>query len=297
MANKRDAELKKNIEKTEDKIIAKNDNEFIIIDSLSFWYNKEELKALENISFKIKKGQFVSVLGHNGSGKSTFSKLLMGLLKPSLGSIIIDGVEMSKKNLNLIRKKVGIVFQNPDNQFIASSVEDDIAFGLSNRQVPPKDMQEIIDAAAKEVDVFGILDKSPENLSGGQKQRVAIASQIALKSDIIIFDESTSMLDPKGREKVVQIQKALRDQGKTIISITHFMDETIDADKIIVFKKGKLLMEGSPEKIFSQHDLLKETRLKMPFIYDLSLRLNKKNPKIKPTFKEENLLKQLWKEQ
>jgi energy-coupling factor transport system ATP-binding protein len=217
----------------------------------------------------------------------------MGLLKPSEGKIIVDGIEMSKESLNEVRKKIGIIFQNPDNQFIASSVADDIAFGLMNRQVKSEDMNDIVMDAAEQVGVELILDKAPENLSGGQKQRVAIASQIALAPEIIIFDESTSMLDPKGRDKVVEIMKQLRDQGKTIISVTHFMDETIEADHIIVLKKGKLLMSGHPTKIFTKHKLLEETRLKMPFIYDISLRMNKKNPKIKPTFKEEELLEQL----
>lgn len=274
---------------------SKENKDFIKVENLGFWYNSPKLKALDDISFNIKKGSFVCILGHNGSGKSTFSKLLMGLLRPSAGKIIVDGIEIKKDTLNEVRKKIGIVFQNPDNQFIASSVADDIAFGLSNRQVPSKEMHELVINAAKEVDVDKILNKSPENLSGGQKQRVAIASQVALSPDIIIFDESTSMLDPKGRDKVVKIMQQLRNQGKTIISVTHFMDETVNADHIVVFKNGKLLISGHPTEIFQQHKLLKETRLKMPFIYDLSLRLNKKNPKIKPTFKEEELLKQLWK--
>ncbi len=272
-----------------------SDDKYIQIKDLNFWYKSKELKALNGVSFNIKKGSFVCVLGHNGSGKSTFSKLLMGLLKPSEGEIIVDGITMSKETLSEVRRKIGIIFQNPDNQFIASSVRDDIAFGLANRCVDPEEMEKIILQAATEVGVEKILDKAPENLSGGQKQRVAIASQIALRSDIIIFDESTSMLDPRGRQKVVEIMKRLRDKGKTIISITHFMDETIDADQIIVLKEGKLLIEGKPTEIFKKHDILVESRLKMPFIYDISLRMNKKNPNIKPTFKEGELLNQLWK--
>lgn len=267
---------------------------YISFKDVSFWYQKENLKALDGITINFEKGKFICILGHNGSGKSTLSKLLIGLIKPSKGAIIVDGIEMSKQTLKEIRKKIGIVFQNPDNQFIASSAADDIAFGLSNRQIASEKMDEIIDDVAKKVNIKHLLNKAPENLSGGQKQRVAIASQLALSPDVIIFDEATSMLDPKGRQEVVNIMKELRTKDKkTVIAITHFMDEAIYADYVIVLKDGKLLIQGTPEEIFKQTNKLKETRLKLPFIYDLSLKLNAKNKKIKPTFKEEELLKQL----
>ena len=237
----------------------------IQIRNLSFTYNKKKSNVLNNISFDIKKNEYVCIIGHNGSGKSTLSKLIMGLLDRNNGSIHINDVLLNHKNLSEIRKYIGIVFQNPDNQFIGSSVQDDIAFGLENSCVQPKDMQKIIQKVAKIVGISHLLKEEPENLSGGQKQKVAIASVLALNSSIIIFDEATSMLDPRGK---VEIKKKMLDlkntQNKTIISITHDMEEIINADRILVLNKGSLIINGTLDEVISKKALLTKIGLNVP---------------------------------
>ena len=193
----------------------------IEVKNLDFSYN-ETKKVIKNISFDIKKGDYVTIIGHNGSGKSTLARLLIGLLEAKGGSINIDGLELNEENVYKIREKIGIVFQNPDNQFIGSTVRDDIAFGLENHMVPQGDMDDIINKYAKEVGLEEFLDKEPTALSGGQKQRVAIAGVLAMNPDIIIFDEATSMLDPRGKKDIKDIMRKLHGDGSfTIISITH----------------------------------------------------------------------------
>ncbi|MBN4084645.1 energy-coupling factor transporter ATPase [Mycoplasma sp. CSL10166] len=265
----------------------------IDVKNIVFSYKPGILKpALNNVSFSIKKGEYIAILGHNGSGKSTLSKVLVALLKPQEGSIYIDGIKYHRKNLNEIRKKIGIIFQNPDNQFIGSSVEDDIAFGLENRQIPNKNMKEIIHHYAEKVGMIEHLEREPENLSGGQKQRVAIASILALNPDVIIFDEVTSMLDPKGKDQVLEIIKEIRDKkDKTLISITHNMDEAILADRCLVFANGKLIANGDPKSILKDKKIMDIAKIESPFIYQVSEQIKG----IEPTYNEEELIEEIWK--
>ncbi|MGZ9756756.1 energy-coupling factor transporter ATPase [Mycoplasma sp. 4423] len=265
----------------------------IKVNNIVFSYKPGILQpALKNVSFHIRKGEYIAVLGHNGSGKSTLSKILVGLLKPQQGSVSIDGIEYHRTTLVQIRKKIGIIFQNPDNQFIGSSVEDDIAFGLENRCVNPKLMKDIILKCATRVGMQDHLEREPENLSGGQKQRVAIASVLALDPDVMIFDEVTSMLDPKGRHDVLNLIKEIRDsRQKTLISITHNMDEAILADKCLVFSNGELVAFSSPQEILNNKDIIDLAKIDSPFIYKLSELIKG----INPTYNEQELIDNICK--
>jgi len=235
---------------------------YIEVKNLSYYYRKDQ-DVLKDVSFSIDKGQWVSILGHNGSGKSTLSKLLMGLLKAKSGSIFVDGIELTEETVYDVRAKIGIVFQNPDNQFVGVSVEDDIAFGMENLQFDREEMLDKIKEYASKVDMLEYLDKAPHQLSGGQKQRVAIAGILAMNTDIIIFDEATSMLDPKGRDSIMEYIKALKDTGKTIITITHDMKEAVLSDKIIILKEGELLAYDDKLKILSNKELLNQSNLEL----------------------------------
>lgn len=268
----------------------------ISIKNLNFKYSGNENYAIENLSLEIPKGKYVAILGHNGSGKSTLAKLLVGLYKPNAGEIIINGITISKKTLKKIRSMIGIVYQNPDNQFIGATVEDDIAFGLENKNISREEMKKIIDDLSKRVGMKEYLDREPQNLSGGQKQRVAIASTLALNPQIIIFDEVTSMLDPKGKNSVLKlISEIQKEKSKTLISITHNMDEAIMADWILVLSHGKLIAQGKPKEILSNPKIIKLAKIDNPFIYKLSLLLNKKGINVKPTFDEDELIGELCK--
>ncbi|MBG0730982.1 energy-coupling factor transporter ATPase [Mycoplasma sp. 'Moose RK'] len=254
--------------------------------------NDMEQLALDNVNVILEKGKYYAILGHNGSGKSTFSKVLSGIFKPQKGTIEVDSILLNKKNLPEIRKKIGIIFQNPDNQFVGATVEDDIAFSLENINVNPKEMPKIIADLAEKVNMKSYLDREPQFLSGGQKQRVAIASVLALNPEIIIFDEITSMLDPKGKVDVVKILDDLRkDKSKTLISITHNMNEAILADEIIVFAKGKIVAQGDPKFILNNPEIIEVAKIDSPFIYKISDSLES----ITPTYDENELLDQLWK--
>lgn len=227
-------------------------------------YDKES-KALKGITFSVESGERVAIVGHNGSGKSTLAKLLNGLLKPTNGEIIVDGYSSSDKNsLFEIRKRVGMVFQNPDNQLIASIVEDDVAFGPENLGVPRKEIGERIDYALKAVGMQQFRKATPSRLSGGQKQRIAIAGVLALKPKILVLDESTAMLDPQGRKEIEKVVDDLIASGVTVISITHYMDEAVKADKVIVIDKGLIALSGTPEQVFSEKEQLKNLRLELP---------------------------------
>ena len=223
--------------------------------------------VLDDVSFDVEAGKYISIIGHNGSGKSTIAKLLIGLLEPKGGTISAFNKELNKKNVREIRSHIGIVFQNPDNQFIGSTVRDDIAFGLENRQVKHEDMDSIIEEFATKVNMSEFLDKEPENLSGGQKQRVAIAGILAMRPDIIIFDEATSMLDPKGKREISQTIKKMREENPklTLISITHDLEEAFNSDSIIVLNQGKLLFSAFPKEILSHKDELEKIGLDLPF--------------------------------
>jgi energy-coupling factor transport system ATP-binding protein len=264
----------------------------INVKKLIFKYSQSIENALNNINIDFPDKAYIAIVGHNGSGKSTLSKLLVGLYKPISGSITIDGTTITKKTLKQIRSKIGIVFQNPDNQFIGSTVEDDIAFGLENKKLQRKEMEVIIKDLSEKVGMDDFLDKSPENLSGGQKQRVAIASTLALDPKIIIFDEVTSMLDPKGKREVLSLIKDIqKNRDKTLISITHDMDEAIMADKIIVMSHGEVIASGNPREILNNKKIIKLAKIDSPMIYKLSEKL--KSLGIKLTFDEDELIEAL----
>ncbi|MBQ5755965.1 MAG: energy-coupling factor transporter ATPase [Erysipelotrichaceae bacterium] len=245
---------------------------FIKIENLSFSYESDNdskvIPAVDNVSLEISKGEYVAVLGHNGSGKSTLAKLIVGLLEPKKGEILIEGLKMEEKNLPQIRNKIGIVFQNPDNQFIGSTVRDDIAFGLENHKVPTEQMNGIIEEYAALVRMQDFLNSEPEHLSGGQKQRVAIAGVLAMKPDIIVFDEATSMLDPVGKEELKRMIRSFHgNEDLTIISITHDIEEACFSDECIVLNEGRIVLEGKPEEVFAKADLMRKIGLDIPFSY------------------------------
>ncbi len=253
-------------------------NPLIEIKNLTFSYQKDT-SIINNVSFTVEKGKFVSLLGHNGSGKSTLAKLLIGLLTPTSGEIYIDGLLLKKENIGKIRKKIALIFQNPDNQFIGATVEDDIAFGLENNQVPPSLMQEKINDIAKKVDMFAFLKKEPSNLSGGQKQRVAIAGGLVMEPEILILDEATSMLDPKGRREIKQLILKMRENNPnlTIISITHDIEEANLSDEVIVMDKGIIVLQGTPKEVLNDNRKLKELSLEVPFVFKLKEALKKED--------------------
>lgn len=233
-------------------------------EKIYFSYDKKK-NVIKDVSLTVDKGEFIAVIGHNGSGKSTLAKLFNGLLKPDKGKITVDGFSSAdEKSLFEIRKRVGVVFQNPDNQLVASIVEDDVAFGPENLGVPREEIKERIDFALSAVEMLKYKKSSPERLSGGQKQRIAIAGVLALKPEIIVFDESTSMLDPKGREEVLSVAEKLKKEGVAVISITHYMEEAVKADRIYVINEGEIVMSGTPEEVFKKREKLKEIGLEIP---------------------------------
>ena len=229
------------------------------IKNLAFGYNSKR-KILKDLTLSIEEGEYVTLLGHNGSGKSTLAKLIIGLLEKNSGDIFVNGLELNLENISRIRENVGIVFQNPDNQFVGVTVKDDIAFGLENRRIPTNEIKEKVLEYAKLVGMEDFLDRNPEELSGGQKQRVAIASVLAFQPNIIIFDEATSMLDPLGVKEVMDTIRSLVGK-KTIISITHNLNEAKLADRVIVLNKGVIVLDGKPQDVFKEKDILKEANL------------------------------------
>ena len=244
------------------------------IKNLCFSYDKVS-PVIDDISLSIDKGSFIAILGHNGSGKSTLAKLIVGLLEKSDGQIFFDDEEITKKNIKKLQTKTALVFQNPDNQFIGATVEDDIAFGLENRQVPHDQMQDEINKFAESVGMLEYLDKEPVNLSGGQKQRVALAGALILRPDILILDEATSMLDPKGKATVRKVIKRIHQENPdlTIISITHDIDEALLCDKVFILSKGKLVKSGVPQEVLRDEKALLDIKLDMPFIYRVEKKL------------------------
>lgn len=246
----------------------------IEIKNLSFSYSKDE-KILNHLSLNVPEGSYVSIIGHNGSGKSTLARLIIGLLAPNDGEIYVDGELLTNKTVRNIRKKIGLVFQNPDNQFIGATVEDDIAFGLENRRIPNKEMPEIIKNFAERVGMIDYLDKEPSRLSGGQKQRVAIAGALALKPEILILDEATSMLDPKGKSDIRELILEMKKENPqlTILSITHDVEEAYLSDIVVVLSQGEIAYQGKPDEVFSNRGILKTLNLEMPFVLDLKEKL------------------------
>ncbi len=239
---------------------------------------EEQVDVLENLNLNIEKGSFVAVLGHNGSGKSTIAKLTNGILFPQSGKVIVDGMETRPDDsIYDIRKKVGMVFQNPDNQIVASIVEEDVAFGVENLGVPPEECRRRVNEALKTVGMYELRDKAPHKLSGGQKQRVAVAGIIAMRPQCIVLDEPTAMLDPSGRAEVMETVKRLnREEGITIVLITHYMDEAVQADRVIVMDSGVIRMDDSPKNVFSYVDEIKTLGLDVPqateLIYESGLK-------------------------
>lgn len=235
----------------------------------------KKVKVLENLNLTIEKGTFVAVLGHNGSGKSTIAKLTNGILFADKGQVIVDGqVVQDDDSIFDIRKKVGMVFQNPDNQIVSSIVEEDVAFGVENLGIPSDECRRRVDDALKTVGMYEYREKSPSKLSGGQKQRVAVAGIIAMKPDCIVLDEPTAMLDPSGRREVIETVKKLnREEGITIVLITHYMDEAVQADRVIVVDDGKIKMDDTPQNVFSRVDEVKSLGLDVPQSTELIHRL------------------------
>jgi energy-coupling factor transport system ATP-binding protein len=262
-------------------------------DKVSFGYTPT-VTNLEQISFDIYENEYVCIIGQNGSGKSTLSKVLTGLLQPRNGVIRLFGQQVNKLNIKHLRDNIGIVFQNPDNQFIGLTPEDDIAFGLENRKVDPKRMKDIIYTAARMVNIESLLGVEAVKLSGGQKQRVAIASVLAINPKVIIFDESTSMLDPKAKKELKNLMLILKNEfNKTVISITHDMEEVTNADRVIILNKGKLLKTGSPKDIFEDRDFLQNVALDVPFSLQLAKSLMELKINIQPNLQVDDLVEQL----
>lgn len=241
-------------------------------------------EILKGISVEIEKGQFAAVLGHNGSGKSTFARLANAILIPTKGCVKVLGMDTKDENLLYdIRRKVGMVFQNPDNQIVAAVVEEDVAFGLENIGVPPDEIRQRVDEALEAVGMYEYRKHSPAMLSGGQKQRVAIAGIIAMRPECIVLDEPTSMLDPAGRRDVMKTIKMLGEKyGITVVLITHYMDEAVRADRVIVTDEGHIILDGAPKEVFSQVETLKKAGLDVPQVTELIHELRKKGFDLDP---------------
>ncbi|XOQ43861.1 MAG: ABC transporter ATP-binding protein [Clostridium sp.] len=253
--------------------------EYIRAENVRFSYaaqeNEDTVEVLRGVSLGIRKGEFVALLGHNGSGKSTMAKHFNAMLLPSGGKVYVDGLDTLDEDLKIeIRQRVGLVLQNPDNQLVASIVEEDVAFGPENLGVPPEIIRQRVDDALKAVEMYDYRLHAPYKLSGGQKQRIAIAGIIAMQPNCIVLDEPTAMLDPRGRDEVLEtIHRLNREKGITIVLITHYMDEAVGADRVIVMDDGKILTQGTPKEVFSQVELLKEHHLDVPQPTELIYRL------------------------
>lgn len=251
---------------------------------LTFEYSNNEgdkTTAVKNLSLKVKKGEFVVIIGHNGSGKSTLAKLINAILLPSGGKVYVNNMDtQDEEKIWDIRQNAGMVFQNPDNQIVATIVEEDVAFGPENLGIEPKEIRKRVDETLKSVGVEELRRKPPHLLSGGQKQRVAIAGVLAMKPNCIIFDEPTAMLDPSGRKEVMDTVFKLNKEGITIVHITHFMDEAVNADRVIVMDDGKIALEGTPKQVFSKVEELKKIGLDVPGVTLLSHELNKEGIEI-----------------
>ncbi len=250
----------------------------IKIDNLIFEYKKAEedkpVRAIDDISLQIEKGSFTAILGKNGSGKSTLAKNLNGLLLPTSGVIYVNGYDTADdEHIWDVRQSAGMVFQNPDNQLVSAIVEDDVAFGPENLGIEPAEIRRRVDKALDDVNMGEYKGKPPHLLSGGQKQRVAIAGVVAMKPTCIIFDEPTAMLDPKGRREIMSIISELHAEGITVILITHFMEEAVDADRVIIMHDGKIFLDGTPQEVFAQKDKILSVNLDIPMVVELADKL------------------------
>ena len=258
--------------------------DFIRAENLTFEYSRQDAsgaelktKAIDGISFTIEKGSFTAIIGQNGSGKSTLAKNMNGLLIPTQGKIYVDGMDTSlEENLWPVRQRVGMVFQNPDNQIVSAIVEDDVAFGPENLGIEPEEIRRRVDGALESVEMNEYRKKAPHLLSGGQKQRIAIAGAIAMEPECIVFDEPTAMLDPRGRQEVLKVIRRMNEKGITTILITHFMEEAASADKVIVMDSGSIVMAGTPEEIFNRGTELIELGLGVPAPVELAMELRKR---------------------
>lgn len=257
------------------------DKDIIKIEDLEFAYEREDggesIPAICGVTLCIERGSFVAVIGRNGSGKSTLAKNLNALLLPSAGAVYVNGMDTAdQETVWDVRMTVGMVFQNPDNQLVSSIVEDDVAFGPENLGVAPEQIRQRVDKALRSVDMYEHRKKGPHLLSGGQKQRVAIAGVLAMEPECIVFDEPTAMLDPSGRKEILSIIHQLHTQGKTIVLITHFMEEAAQADRIVIMQKGRVAFDGTPLQVFTAEEELESQHLDMPFAVELIRRLRKK---------------------
>lgn len=267
--------------------------EIIKVKDLCFSYD-DKIMAVDHVSFSIEEGSYTTIIGHNGSGKSTLAKLLIGLLEKKSGEITIADLPLDEEHLYDIREKVGVVFQNPDNQFIGSTVADDIAFGLENHQVPTEEMQNLIEEFAKKVGMSDFLNSEPTKLSGGQKQRVAIAGVLAMNLNIIILDEATSMLDPKGKVEINELIEQLHKKTNlTIVSITHDMEEVTKSDHVVVLDDGKVKMQGKPCEVLLNEDELIASKLDIPFALKLQKELGNAGIEVKKQITIEGIVDEL----
>ena len=253
----------------------------IKIENLIFEYRKEEeeqpVKAINNISLEVEKGSFIAILGKNGSGKSTLAKNLNGLLLPTGGTVYVNGYNTAdEEHIWDVRQSAGMVFQNPDNQLVSAIVEDDVAFGPENLGIEPAEIRRRVDKALEDVNMGPFKGKSPHLLSGGQKQRIAIAGVVAMKPRCIIFDEPTAMLDPKGRKEIMSIIKELHEEGITVVLITHFMDEAVNADRVIIMHQDEIFMDGTPAEVFGQGEKVKSVNLDVPMAVELARALRQR---------------------
>ncbi|MEC1305409.1 energy-coupling factor ABC transporter ATP-binding protein [Lysinibacillus capsici] len=273
--------------------------EILSLNNVTFSYtpeNPNSRNAVENVSFAVEEGEWIAIVGHNGSGKSTIAKLMNGLLFPQQGDVRILREPLIEENLWESRSLMGMVFQNPDNQFVGATVQDDVAFALENNGIPFEEMVKRVHAALEQVKMSQFLDHEPHHLSGGQKQRVAIAGALALKPKLLILDEATSMLDPQGRAEVLQTVQTLRaETGLTVLSITHDLEEAMLADRVLFMNDGKKFAEGTPAEIFALGDKLVEFGLDLPFALKLSKLLQKEGvPLMGQHMTEEELVNDLW---
>lgn len=260
-------------------------NKIIEVKNAAFEYSDGEKKksVIKDMSVSFEKGSFTVILGHNGSGKSTLAKLLNGLYKPDSGDVFVDGINTrDEKNEIEIKRRVGMVFQNPDNQLVASIVEDDVAFGPENLGLTPEETEKRVDDALKAVDMFEFKKKTPHHLSGGQKQRIAIAGVIAMMPECIVLDEPTAMLDPKGRKEIIEsVERLNREKGITVILITHFMEEAQNADRVIVMDDGRIIADSTPKDVFSDIGFLKRAGLDVPQTTELLYLLKENGVNVK----------------
>ncbi|OJG51136.1 cobalt ABC transporter ATP-binding protein [Enterococcus gallinarum] len=268
----------------------------IELNAITVRYTEEDRPALKNVSLSIEQGEWVALIGHNGSGKSTLAKTINGLILPQEGSVAVGDMLLNEENIWNIRKMVGMVFQNPDNQFVGSTVEDDVAFGLENQGLPRDEMVIRVKNALEQVRMEEFATREPARLSGGQKQRVAIAGVVALRPDIIILDEATSMLDPEGREEVISTIKKIKEENNlTVLSITHDIDEAANANRVMVMRQGELVREGTPAEIFSAGPELIELGLDLPFPEKLKAALKQRGISVPAAYlTEEGMVDWLW---